>query len=209
MIFLKKKRQLDRMAKDDLYSLKRQLLKEKRKLRAKILGVDEVDGNTGQRQYNEGTKTKRALKIEMFGSKSKASNYGDETSIEKKVKEILEKKNIEFVEQKAIRYINVDFYLPQYDAAVQCEGSYWHADIRFYPTPKNNIQRKNIEKDKISTQVILDQKIHLLKLWQYDIEERLELVEKKLDEFLEKIKTSRERNLEGTCMLRYETSQDW
>ena len=159
--------------KDDLYAQKREMLKQARTVRNKILGTDEVDGTTMQRFYGEATKTKRALKIEFFGSKSKASaTKGEETSIEKTVREWLEEANINFKEQKAVRYINVDFFLPEKNIIIQCHGTYWHCDPREYSVPKNNIQRKNIEKDIVANDIIKQQKYFLIDVWQKDLEER-------------------------------------
>ena len=134
----------EKSEKFDLYGFKRKLLKEKRVLRNQIIGNDSVDGSTFQRFYGESTKTRRALKIEMFGSKSKASGTdGKDTSIEIFIEKILEESGIDFKKQKAIRYINVDFYIPSLNLAIEVCGDYWHVNKKLYPEPKNNIQRKN------------------------------------------------------------------
>lgn len=171
--------------KNDLYALKRSFLKKKREARNKILGTDIVDGTSMQRVYSEATKTRRAIKIEHFGSKSKASaTKGQETSIEQKCKQLLDSLSLEYSEQKQIRYINVDFYLPKYNLAIECNGEYWHCDPVIYPNgPKNNIQRKNIEKDKKSEEVVLSKKINRLVLWEKDFND-LESLEKKIISFL-------------------------
>lgn len=171
----------------DLYAQKRKLLKEKRKIMNQVIGNDQVDGSTFQRFYSEATKTRRALKIELFGSKSKSSKYGDDTSIEKFVYNILNEESIKFIPQKAIRYINVDAYLPEYKLVVQVHGDYWHANKRLYPVPKNNIQRKNIEKDRVANEITKNSGYHLIEIWEQDIKERPELVKHKL---LETIKRS-------------------
>lgn len=172
--------------KADLYAEKRKALKEIRKLKNIALGTDTVDGSTFQRFYGESTKTRRALKIEMFGSKSKSSKYGDDTSIEKFIEELLIKMNVEFKKQKAIRYINVDFYLPKQNLAIEVCGDFWHANEKIYLEPKNEIQRKNIEKDKISKNIILSQNISRLEIWEDDIKNRPKLVEEKLLEIVKK-----------------------
>lgn len=166
--------------KNDLYSAKRKILKEKRVLRNKIIGNDTVDGSTFQRFYGESTKTRRALKIEMFGSKSKASKYGDDTSIEKFVENILIENKVEFKKQKAIRFINVDFFVPSKNLVIQVNGDYWHCNPKLYPEPKNNIQRKNIEKDRVATKIILDGGFNLLEIWESDIKEDPAAVEQKV-----------------------------
>lgn len=178
---------------DDLYALKRKMLKEARALRNKVIGNDEVDGSTFQRNYTEATKTKRALKIQFFGSKSKSSKYGDDTSIETFVYDFLNEKEIKFIPQKAIRFSNVDAYLPDYNTVIQLEGCYWHGCPKCYPQgPKNNIQRKNIEKDKVSSQHIKEAGHHLIEIWEHDIKERPDLVKEKLIEVLLSIKDKKE-----------------
>lgn len=176
----------DKEEKFDLYGAKRKILKQKRVLRAEILKVDSVDGGTMQRFYGESTKTRRALKIQFFGSQSKSSKYGDETSIETKFEELLTRNNIAFIKQRAIRFINTDFFLPDYNLAVETNGGYWHSDPKLYPEPKNNIQRKNIEKDKISKEIILGQGIHRLIVWESELqnEETISNLEKKFLKFL-------------------------
>lgn len=156
----------------DLYLLKRKLQRDKRDIRKKILGIDEDHTDTSmQRVYSEATKTKRALKVELFGSKTKASaTKGEETSLEAFVRKLLEEKSIDFIEQKAIRYINVDFYIPQANLAIECEGCYWHSCPTCYPQgPKNKTQKKNIEKDKRSQEIIEEQNIDLLIIWGHEI----------------------------------------
>jgi G:T-mismatch repair DNA endonuclease (very short patch repair protein) len=187
---------------NDLYGLKRQILKKKREVRNKILGTDTVDGSSMQRFYSEATKTKRALKIEFFGSKSKASaTEGEETSIEKFVREILEAAEIPFKEQKSIRFINVDFFLPEHSTVVQVHGDYWHCHPKLYPEPKNNIQRKNIEKDKVANEIIKGAEFHLIEVWEDDIKHRPELVKTKLLEVIDGTK-------QATALL-FVCSSDW
>lgn len=182
----KKKKDSPDQKSGDLYSLKRDILKKKRILRSQILGVDEVDGNTMQRHYSEATKTRRAFKIEHFGSKSKSSaTEGVETSIEKFVREILEENKIPFKEQKQIRFINVDFFLPEQGAIIQVHGCYWHACKECYPAgPKNNIQRKNIEKDKVANEIIDGSGYKLIEIWHHEIENNPDDVKQRIKNIL-------------------------
>ena len=54
-----------------------------------------------------------------------------ETSIEYKIRLLLEKHNIKF--EQHVRYIisprEFDFYLPDYKVAIECNGIYWHCGI--------------------------------------------------------------------------------
>lgn len=181
---MKKKKELG-----DLHLLKRRLQREARDVRKKALGIDEDHTDTSmQRTYGEATKTKRALKVELFGSKSKASaTEGKETSIEAFVREILQEFETEYVEQKAIRFINVDFFLPVQNLAIQVHGCYWHCCDVCYPSgPKNQTQRKNIEKDKQADGIVLDKNINLLHIWEHEIKKFPDQTRKKIIENISK-----------------------
>lgn len=167
----------------DLYLLRRKIQREKRDLRKKALGIQDDHTDTSmQRNYGIATKTKRALKVELFGSKSKASaTKGQETSIEAFVREILKECDIKFIEQKAISFINVDFFLPEQKIVIQTHGDYWHCNPKVYPDgPKNNMQRKNIEKDKQSDAIVQEHGYKQIKIWEFDIKTDPELTKENL-----------------------------
>lgn len=158
----------------DVYRLKRKIQRETRDIRKKALGIEDAHNDTSlQRTYGEGTKTKRALKVEIFGSKSKASaTEGEETSIEAFVREWLEKEGIKFIEQKAIRFINVDFFLPETKQVIQVHGCYWHCCSECYPAgPKNKTQKKNIEKDRQANSIIEHSGYQLIEIWEHEIKQ--------------------------------------
>jgi G:T-mismatch repair DNA endonuclease (very short patch repair protein) len=171
----------------DLYRLKRKIEREKRDIRKKALGIQDDHKDTSlQRNYGIATKTKRALKVEIFGSKSKSSNYGKETSIEIFVKEFLESQQIKFVEQKAISFINVDFFVPEKKLVIQCNGDYWHSHPILFPEP-NQTQKKNLEKDKQTDEIIKKANLHLVKIWENDIETRPGVVKERLSQIMASI----------------------
>lgn len=161
----------------DLYKKKRELLKEKREFRKKIMGRGEGESSM-QRVYGESTKVRRAAKVEIFGSKSKKSGTkGDETSIEKFVSDFLRENNIEFKEQKRIRYLNYDVYIPSANLFIEIQGEYWHCDRRLYPNgPKNDVQRRGLAQNEEKIKFAADAKVNLVLLWQYDIERSPEVV---------------------------------
>jgi G:T-mismatch repair DNA endonuclease (very short patch repair protein) len=184
----KKNPKNEKSEKFDLYAFKRQILKEKRVLRNEIIGNDTVDGSTFQRFYGESTKTRRALKIEMFGSKSKASGTdGQDTSIEVFIEQVLKEAGITFKKQKAIRYINVDFFVADKNLAIEVCGDYWHVNKNLYSEPKNDIQRKNLEKDRITKEILLGEGVHRLEIWESDIKNKPEVVKVKLLEIINTI----------------------
>jgi DNA mismatch endonuclease (patch repair protein) len=164
----------------DLYALKRSMNKKRRELRNSIIGTDTVDGSSMMRTYGEATKTRRALKVQFFNSKSKASKYGDDTSIEVFVYNILDEIGVEYIKQKAIRYHNVDAYVPDYNTIIQIHGCYHHGCPECYLVPKNNIQRKNIEKDKAANVLFEKEKHILMEIWEHEILNDPEKVKERL-----------------------------
>lgn len=188
----------------DLYKLKRELLKQKRELRKRVMGRDSSE-SAALRVYGEATKTKKAIKIAMFGDKTKKSaTKGGETSIEKIFKDFLIANNIEYKEQKNIRYLNYDFYLPKYNLYVEIQGSYWHCDPRIYTKgPKNKIQRIEVEKNKTKIRIAEESKVNLLCLWQPDLEKYFDIVEKECFSLFEALEKEKE------LKFRLFSSIDW
>lgn len=172
----------------DLYLVRRKAQREKRALRKKALGIEDDHADSSmQRKNTIASKTKRAIKIELFQSKSKSSGTdGKETSIEAFVRNILEEEKIKFIEQKAISFVNVDFALSDKKIAIQVHGDYFHCNPRLYPEPKNSSQRKNLEKDKQATELIKKAGYVLIEIWELDIKKRPDAVRKGLLSAIEK-----------------------
>lgn len=165
----------------DLYKQKRELLKQKREIRKKVMGR-EGEESSMQRVYGEKTKTVRAMKVEMFGSKSKKSGTkGDETSIEKFIRDILIEGNFEYKEQKRIRFLNYDFFIESANLFIEVNGDYHHCDIRLYPNgPKNDLQRRGLAQNERKIEFAEENKSNLVVIWQYDIEKHPETVKENL-----------------------------
>lgn len=80
-----------------------------------------------------------------------------QTSIEKKFKEILLKYGILFEEQKAFKLGISDFYLPEYNAFIFCDGDYWHN----YPNGKS--------RDKKQIDYLKSEGFNAYRFWERDI----------------------------------------
>lgn len=50
----------------------------------------------------------------------------DRTSIEIKMAEELKSRDIKYEEQYRVGIFTADFYLPEYDIIIECDGDYWH-----------------------------------------------------------------------------------
>ena len=90
-----------------------------------------------------------------------------ETSIEYKIRLLLEKHNIKF--EQHVRYIisprELDFYLPDYKVAIECNGIYWHCGI-------NGKNRFKVKYDLVSKT-----DIQMLTFWEDDIHYNIDKIE--------------------------------
>lgn len=76
------------------------------------------------------------------------------TGIEKKMAQALIDAGFDFQEQVPLCNTTItDFYLPQFKLAIFCDGNYWHN----YPNGK--------PRDKIQTQILLDNGYKVLRFW--------------------------------------------
>lgn len=61
------------------------------------------------------------------------------TSIEVAMASVLDALDVQYVEQYPIRWYACDFYLPDHNLVIECDGDYWHST----PEAKRNDKRKN------------------------------------------------------------------
>lgn len=102
-----------------------------------------------------------------------------ETSIETIIKNILEKYQINFIQHDRlqIKPKELDFFLPDYNIAIECNGSYWHQGIDAY---NRHIEKYNKCKSK---------NIQLLFYWSYQIYNERNKVEHDILMHLNKVNT--------------------
>lgn len=166
----------------DAYKEYRKAMKQKRELRKQALGKVNDEESALMRVYSEATKTRRAVKTELFGNKGKMKD----TSIEIFVENFLKEKGWNYVSQKAVRHLNYDFYLTDHNVLLEVQGGYWHCDKRVYPDgPKNSVQRENIQKNKNKREIAESRDIPLLEIWELDIEKDPEKTKEQITSFVE------------------------
>ena len=90
-----------------------------------------------------------------------------ETTIETQIKHILEKYNIKFVQHDRIQIkpYELDFYIPEYNIAIECNGSYWHSGY------------DNMLKHNLKLKLCSEQNIKLIYYWSYQIYNNIHDVE--------------------------------
>jgi len=81
------------------------------------------------------------------------------TSIERAIKSVLDYLNITYEEQYIVSGFVVDFYLPDYNLLIECDGDYWHN------------RPEQIKRDNIRNAVFKKLGYNLLRLWEHDIKQ--------------------------------------
>lgn len=103
------------------------------------------------------------------------------TKIEIKIKNFLGEINICNIKNKTINNFLCDFYLPDYNFVIECDGDYWHANPLFYSNKKlTNPQIKNIERDIRKNTMLNNNKIPFLRFWEYDINKNFDFVKSEI-----------------------------
>lgn len=74
-----------------------------------------------------------------------------------------------FEKQKQIAFWLFDFYLPDYDIYIECDGDYWHANPEFFKPPLTFSQQKNLVNDKRKNSMIAKAGKTLLRFWEHEI----------------------------------------
>lgn len=91
---------------------------DERKLKNKLARVGIPLGPPSEAHRNN----LREAALRRLGKDPKYSN----TSIEVSIKEVLVARGILFEHQKRLGKFLVDFYLPDYNVVIECDGCYWH-----------------------------------------------------------------------------------
>jgi very-short-patch-repair endonuclease len=114
--------------------------------------------------------------LKLYGKRStqiaKESIPQLDTRIEKILVDILSSLKIDFVHPYNLELNSIrrefDFYLPDLNLLIECDGDYWHANPSLYQT-KDHIQKYNETNDNIKNKLALDSGICLLRFWESDI----------------------------------------
>ncbi len=89
-----------------------------------------------------------------------------DTFIELAIQDELANRQIMFIKQFVFEGIaRVDFYLPEHNVVVQCDGCYWHNCLGHYPKHNVKQRQKDITKDaKLSFRGV-----KVFRFWEHDI----------------------------------------
>jgi len=106
-------------------------------------------------------------------------NLGKKTSIELKLENLLLKNSIEFISQYKFGFYVFDIYLPKFDIFIECDGDYFHVNPKIYKT-LTKTQNNNVWRGNAKTTYIKNLGKLLLRFWESDINNNLELIEKEI-----------------------------
>lgn len=95
-----------------------------------------------------------------------------ETNIEQKIKILLDNKNLNYIQhvRNIIEGKELDFYLPDYNLAIECNGMYWHSVCK---------KEKTYHKEKY--ELCKEKGITLLQFWEYDIINSINVISNIID----------------------------
>ena len=101
-------------------------------------------------------KQKKNLELQILERKNQIIQ-----KIERKVEEQLNKYKIKYFKQKPIcnAHFVVDFYLPEYELVIECNGDYWHS------LEKAKIRDKELE------EYVISKGKDILWLWEHEIKD--------------------------------------
>jgi very-short-patch-repair endonuclease len=88
------------------------------------------------------------------------------TGIELAIQDELADRKIIFVKQIGIEDVaTVDFFLPDFNIVIQCDGCYWHNCLEHYP----NHHKEQRQKDMTQNAKFLARGIKVYRFWEHDI----------------------------------------
>jgi len=100
-----------------------------------------------------------------------------DTKIEIKMGSLLTNLGVDFIKQHQVKNWVFDFYLPEINLVIECQGDYWHANPNIFD--HNNLsemQMKNIERDERKRKYLAENNINHLFFWENEIIKNIELV---------------------------------
>ena len=117
--------------------------------------------------------TSTVIKSGLIPICRKCNPPSTETEISKKIKDILEENNVDFIlnDRKLIHPYELDFYLPKYNLAIEINGNYFHSEL-------SGQKDKNYHLSK--TKLCDDKKIKLIHIYEDEINNNYNIVKSRI-----------------------------
>lgn len=118
-------------------------------------------------RYKNPEERKRLSEWQIEHPNKKFSN----TLIERKITEELTKRNIYYQQNIGLcKIANVDFYLPEYNTVIECDGCYYHNCLIHYPEYHKEVRIRDCQKTKL----FLSRGFNIYRFWGHEINESVE-----------------------------------
>jgi hypothetical protein len=141
-------------------------LEEKQKTSLKLKALQEKLKQQDPEKYRQNKRKAAYTSI-------KSQDHYKRNKLEDKFLNLLKDNNIlDFEYSIILGYKQYDFGHKIHRILIEVHGDYWHANPKFYGKDKisiNNIQHKNIERDKLKKSFAVNNKKLLLEYWEHDI----------------------------------------
>lgn len=99
------------------------------------------------------------------------------------MKVLLDKLNIEYIEEFVLHSWSFDFFLTTLDILLEVDGDYFHSNPKIYPNgPRTNTQKINHYRDYKKNQFCQQNNLSLMRFWESDILNNIEGIECQLKE---------------------------
>ena len=83
---------------------------------------------------------------------------------------ILQKLDIEYIEEKIVDCWSFDFYIPDIGTYIEIDGDYFHSNPKIYPNgPKTKTQKINYYRDCKKNDYCIKNNIKLIRFWESDV----------------------------------------
>jgi very-short-patch-repair endonuclease len=116
----------------------------------KLSGISKIGGKRTK-------ETKEKMRVSSILAMSKRRSFKD-TDIELLIEGVLKNKSIKYSKQYVVKGISiVDFYLPDFNTVIECDGDFWHK------------REGRQEKDKIKTNKMIDTGYNVFRFWGSEI----------------------------------------
>lgn len=146
--------------------------------------VNERHSMYGAHQSEDNKIKQRELALKMIANNIMPQTL---TKPHQKINDLLKEHNVDYVNEFTMKYHSIDIYLSQYHLMVEVMGDYWHANPLKYN--KDNLtkqQKKSIKQDRSKyTYALKYENVHILYLWESDINKRLDLCWRLIKEYID------------------------
>lgn len=104
-------------------------------------------------------------------AQDKLKSQSSPTKIELITESILCDHGIEYIAQYSLDGYSFDFYLPDNNTLIECDGNYWHGYGKL-DEELDEIQKNNKKNDLIKNEIAKTNNITLLRFWEHEIHQK-------------------------------------